>query len=346
MASVRQIATRLGVSPTTVSRVLNQHPDVSVTTRRKVLQAANQAGYVAAAAVRQACSVGFVSTCLRKKISVYDSMLLNGIRAGLRDRDLDVQVMHLTHEPKGGETFTDYFSKRGVAGVILQTDGPGRAACDAIAAERFPCVLLAEASDIPGASYVRCDSRAASAEAVEHLIHLGHRKIAIAILQQSDSDHQDRFDGYRDALTTHGLGLEESLVVYVPPSPEAGGHVINTLMSRPEPPTAIFFTDPFSAEGALCRAQEIGLRIPEQLSIVGVDDGVARRRVFPRLTAVCQPTEEIGFEAARWLGGVVRGRPEAEPCRIHLRATLEINLTTAVPVDCPVRFQPDGRLIA
>lgn len=342
MSSVRQIASRTGVSPTTVSRVLNQHPDVSAVTRRKVLQAMNQSGYAHATPVRQACSVGLVSTGIRKKISIYDSFLLNGIRAGLEDRDLDIQVMNLGLEHTKEQTYTDYFTKRGIAGVFLQTDEHGQSIRDAIVAERFPCVLLADRTDDPGVSYVCCDSRPASREAVEHLIHLGHRRIAIAILRQSDRDHQDRFSGYKDALEAHGLEVDDALVRYIPPTPQAGANVINTLMSRPEPPTAVFFTDPFSASGALCRAHEIGLSIPEQLSIIGMDDGDARRQVFPRLTAVCQPTEDIGFEAARWLGGVIRGTAEADPCRVHLRATLEINRTTAIPPATLVRFQPDG----
>ena len=127
--------------------------------------------------------------------------------------------------------------------------------------------------------------------------------------------------------------------------PKGGAAALNELLSKRRPPTAIFFADPYPAIGAVSRAHSAGVSVPGQLSIIGFDDGRMRRQVNPMLSAVCQPTEELGYEAGRWMITAVDS-PKKRPIRKILPATLEINQSSGVPISEPVRIQPDGMLLS
>ncbi len=343
MASVREIARKTGVSAATVSRALNNHPDISEETRRRVALAANEAGYAMPFSARHKCCVGLVVDNHRA-LNLYDCLLLNGIRRGLHAARLDVQFVDVTRDMNVAESHTAFFQSRGLHGVIIPPGSNNRRLSLDIAEEGFPCVTIAERFEEPNVAYVCCDTSGASKRAIDHLIDLGHERIGLALPPFSDHDHEDRLEGYRRSLKSHGIEFDGSLVVRVDPTPEGGIAALNELLSKRQPPTAIFFADPYPAVGALSRAQAAGLSVPGQLSVLGFDDGRMRRQLNPMLSAICQPTEELGYEAAFWMLGAIGGWSE-EPIRRLLPATLEINQTTGVPTGDPVRVQPDGMLL-
>lgn len=343
MASVREIARKAGVSAATVSRALKNHPDISAETRRRVALAANEAGYAMPVSARHKCCVGLIVDNHRD-LTLYDCLLLNGIRRGLHAARLDVQFVDVTRDMNEAESHTAFFQSRGLHGVIIPPGSNNRRLCLDIAAEGFPSVAIAERFDEPNVSYVCSETADASERAIEHLVDLGHERIGLALPPFNDHDHEDRFEGYKRALNTHNINYDDSLVVRVDPTPEGGAAALNELLSKREPPTAIFFADPYPAIGALSRAQAAGLSVPGQLSVLGFDDGRMRRQVNPMLSAVCQPTEELGFEAGEWMIGAIGGWIE-EPIQRSLPATLEINQTTGVPTGDPVRVHPDGMLL-
>ncbi|WP_428388352.1 LacI family DNA-binding transcriptional regulator [Mucisphaera sp.] len=352
MASVREIAKQVGVSAATVSRALRGHPDISTGTRQRIVMAANKAGYASprmgAMDSEPGVAIGYVSTTPSPVLSLYDCMLLNGTRRGLRGvqgltgTGLDVQFVDLHRDKPVSESYTAFFTRRRLQGVVVQVDADHRGICRAITDEGYPCVALAEEFPEPDVSYVCCDASREIGMMMDHLIQLGHERIGLAVQRPDDHDHHNRISGYEQALREHGIEPDPSLIVRIAPSREGGGHAINELMSRREPPTAVFVADPFPAIGALCRAHEIGLEVPGQLSIVGFDDGQMRRQVYPLLTAVCQPTEEIGSLAAQWLSKRILGEVQ-EPLRRVLPASFEVNQTTASPPAKPVRIEPSGQ---
>lgn len=340
MASVREIAQEIGVSVATVSRALNSQPGVSVRTRERVMKAANVAGYKGAAARRNAVSIGF-ALLGDMQLFDYDWLLLEGIRKGLNDSKLDVQVIDVQRDKADDETYTQFFVRRGLRGVILRTNHKHRRTCEAIATECFPSVVVAERFDSPEINFVSCDSTAATARGVEHLIQLGHQHIAMAVNRGGDRDHMDRVAGYKQALEANGIAFEPELLTRIAANLEGGANALNELMSRRTPPTAICFADPEPSVGAICRASEIGLRLPEDLSILGFDDGKLRHMVRPVMSAVCQDTREIGREAASWLGDCLL-QEHFEPLQRVFQASLVINQTTGAPPSHPVQIQPDG----
>ena len=171
MASVRDIAKKAGVSAATVSRALNSHPGISAETKRRVTMAANEAGYATPAAAEQRCCVGLIVDNHRA-LSLYDCLMLNGIRRGLHDTKFDVQFVDVTRDKTGTESYTAFFQSRGLRGVIIPPGSNHRRLCLAIADEGFPSITIAERFSEPHLNYVCCDTSEASERAIDHLIDL------------------------------------------------------------------------------------------------------------------------------------------------------------------------------
>jgi DNA-binding LacI/PurR family transcriptional regulator len=343
MGSVRKIAQRVGVSPATVSRVLNNSANVDPQTRDRVLAAANISGYSPTIGRRLTTVVGLVypGEPVSADYGAFESALLAGILRGLNDQKFDLKIISVQRDKIPGETYTQFFIRKGLRGVILRTFAEARRECEAIAEEQFPAVVVADRFDNPAVNFICCDSRADSERAVSHLLDLGHRRIGLVVHRVADTDHVDRRAGYEAALKARGLTPSDELRVEIVASMEGGATAINRLLSLPQPPTAVFFTDPLATVGALRKCQELSVKVPQDLSIVGFDDSDIRQHTFPAFTAVCQDAGMLGFEAARWLSRMVSG--QADPRVRLIRPTmLEINHTTAAPPAEVCRVLPDG----
>ena len=347
MSSVREIAKLAKVSVATVSRALNNHPDVDPSTRDRVVAAANRSGYVPAMGKRITTVIGLVypGAPVKADYGDFDSALLAGILRGVNEQKFDVKLVNLQRDKAADESYTQFFMRKGLRGIILRTFESTRGVCEAIAAEGFPSIVVADRFDDPRVNFICCDSRDDSRRAVEHLIQLGHRRIACAVHNVPDTDHKDRREGYAQALAEHGIPLDPALTFEIVASFDGGAAALNRIMGLPRPPTAIFFTDPLATLGALRRCQELEIDIPSELSIVGFDDSDIREHTWPPFTAVCQDARMLGEEAALWLTRSVVG--QAHPHLRLVRPTmLEINRTTARPCVDQFKVLPDGTRMA
>lgn len=341
--SVREIAKIARVSVATVSRALNNHPDVDPSTRDRVIAAANQTGYAPSVGRRLTTVIGLVypTEPVKADYGAFDSALLSGILRGVNERRFDVKLINLQRDKSMEETYTQFFMRKGLRGVILRTFEATRNISMAIAAEGYPSIVVADRFDDPRVNFVCCDSRDDSRRAVEHLIDLGHRRIALAMHQVPDTDHKDRREGYLQALAARNIPVDQSLLVDIVANFEGGAAAINRIMSQATPPTAVFFTDPLATLGAMRRCQELDISIPKQLSIVGFDDGDIRQHTWPPFTAICQDARMLGVEAAQWLTRALVGDAEPRMRTVH-KTVFEINLTTAPPSRERFRVLPDG----
>jgi DNA-binding LacI/PurR family transcriptional regulator len=347
VSSVREIAKIARVSVATVSRALNNHPGVDPTTRDRVLAAANESGYAPSFGRRLTTVLGLVypTEPVKADYGAFDSALLAGMLRGVNEHKFDVKLINLQRDKSIEETYTQFFMRKGLRGVVLRTFESSRNVSLAIAAEGFPSIVVADRFEDPRVNFVCCDSRDDSRRAVEHLIQLGHKRIACAVHHVPDTDHKDRREGYLQALAGAGLAADRSLLVDIVASFEGGVAAINRIMGLPDPPTAVFFTDPLATLGAMRRCQELDISVPKQLSIVGFDDGDIRQHTWPPFTAICQDAHMLGFEAAQWLTRSVTGEGDMR-MRLTHRTTFEINLTTAPPPREVFRVLPDGTRLA
>ncbi|MCC5822507.1 MAG: LacI family transcriptional regulator [Phycisphaerales bacterium] len=345
MSSVRAIADELGVSVATVSRALNNHPGVSEEMRKRVLQTADRTGYRPSVGRKPTNVIGlaYPNEPVRADFGAFEAVLLAGVLEGVNERKFDLTFINVNRDKNRSETYEQFFNRKGVRGVIVRPlDNSGMP--EAIAADGFPMVLVADRSDDPRVNFIDSDSRRTSRQAVEHLIGLGHKRIGLAIHRVADSDHRDREAGYRTALSGAGIPLEESLIVRAEASPEGGAMMLMSLLEQETPPTAIYFTNPLSTVGALHKCLQLGIRVPKDLSIVGFDDGDIRMRTFPRFTAVCQDAQALGLEAARWLTRSLTG--EANGTFREIRpTTLAVLDSTSFPPLTPVRLSERSRVV-
>jgi DNA-binding LacI/PurR family transcriptional regulator len=144
----------------------------------------------------------------------------------------------------------------------------------------------------------------------------------------ADTDHLDRLASYERALAEQGLKFDPKLVFRIPPSRPDGAQVIRKITSMSHPPTAVYITDPLVAVGALNEAHQVGIRVPEDLSLIGFDDADLRHGTYPRMTAVCQDAVRLGYEVFSTLAAMVRTETKSPPVQIALPTWLEINATT------------------
>jgi DNA-binding LacI/PurR family transcriptional regulator len=333
MSSVRHIAAEAGVSISTVSRALNNDPAVNPRTREIVLAVANRTGYVATVGRRVTNNIAFAYAGRQTISSVYDSALLEGIVRGADTSRFDVMLLNLQRDKGAEETYTQFFMRKGVRAVVLRTTSESRHVCQAIADENFPMVVISERFESKNVSFVDCDSKTDSIRAVEYLISLGHRRIALVMHVIPDCDHLDRFEGYREAMIGHGLPVDERLVLRFPANLSGGATAMAMLSRMANRPTAAFFADPMLAVGAVNKAHELGIQIPEDLSVVGFDDSDIRHSVYPTLTAVCQDAAQLGHEAALRLTRMLV-RKKMERFQITLPSFFEANGSTGAPPVC------------
>lgn len=335
MASVRQIASKAGVSIATVSRVINNSPSVSDDARARVLEVINQQQYKPKIGKLLTTNVAYVFTDAMTLGSPYDAGILAGMSSGLEYNELDLLILNAKSCRQGGETFQDVFRRKGVCGVIVRTTSASVGLCRAIIESSLPCVVLGD--EIEGYEHLclDVDSRSASRDAVEHLIGLGHTKIAFATNVVEDKDHSDRYGGYLDALEQAGIKPNSKIHFRVPASRQGGEQLARRLAAMADAPTALYVADPGTCLGLMTESRKLGIEVPQQLSIVGFDDSETRYLTSPALTAVCQDAQRLGNQAMHKLVGLMPDRQSiVETDQTPLLAWFEVNESTG-PIPSP-----------
>lgn len=325
--TLSEIAAEADVSLATVSKVLNGRPDVAPATRARVQDLLGQHHYERGAppARRDLRVFSVVFTGLQDPWAVE---LLRGIEEWCARHAAAVMISAVPH---GGENLALALDSRRCDGVILATTRLTGAVADALRSAALPVVVVDPANapppDLPS---VGATNWAGGLSATEHLLGLGHRRIA-AITGPADFHCSlARLDGYRSALDRAGLAVDPDLIRYGDFSSDDGLRHAAGLLALPDPPTALFAGNDQQAFGAYEAARRGGLRIPEDLSVVGFDNLPAARWASPPLTTIWQPLAEMGTAAARRLGQLIAGQPP-QPNRVELSTGLIARASTAPP---------------
>jgi len=342
MSTIRRVARNAGVSIATVSRVVNGSTTVAPELRDRVLAAVQRCGYSPTVGRRSAASIALVYTGPFSVGSPYDAACLDGIVTAMLASEFDLKIIHLRRDKSPEDTYTQFFFRKGIRGVILRSTVADRDVVRAIGDEGFPAVVLGDHFVHARLAFAYNESRTASKEGMEHLISLGHRRIAIAANDTDDGDHLDRLEAYRAVLQEAGC-YDEQLEFRVPAHRLDGAQLLRKVMSLPLPPTAVFIADPLTAAGAVVEAHKMGLRIPDELSILGFDDADARYMVYPAMTAICQDSQELGRRAYDEVLRQAASQPNDRVQSALGKAWLEINHTTGRAPARPIRVLPNGQ---
>ncbi|MEN1680082.1 MAG: LacI family DNA-binding transcriptional regulator [Planctomycetota bacterium] len=342
MPSIREVARSAGVSIATVSRVMNGADTVTPDLRRKVMQAVERCDYSPKVGRRSLDAIAVIYVGPFTVGSPYDSACLDGMVEAMRESEFDLMIVDLARDRSPDETLRQFFARKGIRGAILRSTVAERRITLEFAEEELPLVVLGDHFECDKLSFAFAESYEASRDAVEHLVSLGHTRIAFAACERDDGDHLDRLLAYREVVQRHNL-LDESLVCRVPAERLDGAQLLRNLLGMPGRPTALFIADPLVAVGAVNEAHRMGVRIPEDLSIVGFDDSDTRNTVFPHMSAVCQDAKLVGRTAwelvvERCLSGPRSAVPSATP----QQAWLEICNTSGPAPSNPDRVLPTG----
>lgn len=344
MSSVRQIASEAGVSPATVSRILNNDPDVDGSTRARVLEIVNKLGYSPRIGRRVNTILGIaIPSTLSRDLGSFDGAIVYGASNGCRDEGYRIAIIDLAAEKRPNESFTHFFSRCGLRAIVLRRLSGLDRMLDELAKEGFPHIVIADRFDRPDVAWIDTDSFTPSVVAVRHLIDMGHRRVAVGHYRRGGADAHDRVRGYHAALQAAGIQPDERLVVDMGALIEDGARVVDYVLSLPDPPTALYITHSMPSLGALRRLQQRGVRVPEEFSLVGFDDCDSRILTHPMLTVVRQDSFDMAYRAARWL---IRSfdQPDGELMQETIPGMFEVNQTTSIAPHTPIRVLPDGRI--
>ncbi|MDT7701683.1 MAG: hypothetical protein QOJ30_4008 [Pseudonocardiales bacterium] len=314
--TLETVAARAGVSKSLVSLVLRDSPKVSPARREAVMRAVDELGYRPNAAARRLAenrsrTIGVLLNDIRQP---YFADLLDGLTPVLHAAGQHILLGDGRVDRMMDETLTWSFLEHGVDGLILAGSVPMSRAIAEVTS-KIPSVAAGGLDiDLPKVDVVANDNEAGGELAVRHLVELGHRRIA-HISGLPGIAGLLRRDAYVTAMRDFGLG-DHVHVEAGDMSEEGGYRAAVRLLTRPERPTAIFAANDMSCVGALSAAAELGVRVPEEVSLVGFDNsGLARLRAL-WLTSVDGAAPTVGQQAARILLARIE-RPD-EPRRVHL----------------------------
>jgi len=299
--SIKDIAKVAGVSHSTVSRALRHSLHVRPDTTARIRALADEMGYSPDAAARSLAvgrtqTVGIVATTITDP---FIAEVVRGIESTAYAGGYSVILASSDAEPERELASVEMLRSKRVDAVIVTSSRIGSCYRDHLEKIGVPVVLLNSHREGQGQyTYsVRVDDRQGGQLAAEHLIRLGHQRIAYISGGESNSTSNQRHDGYRAALERAGITFDPGLVVPGTGRLTAGEQALPVLLALPSPPSAVFCYNDLTAIGLMRAAREAGLRVPEDLSIAGFDDIPMALYVFPPLTTIAQPKFELGQRA-------------------------------------------------
>ena len=325
MTNILEIAKAAGVSKTTVSRVLNNKPDVNPETRKKIAELIRQHEFQPNAAATAISSKKNVNTI--GLIIPYDSNYIFGnpfnteiMRGVLSETNVAGYHLLLCHFNK--EEYVSVFKQKRVAGFILISPGKDqRNMISRLNEIQAPFVSTSRVPNVPDIKFVEIDNVHGAELAVEHLIQLGHRRIgAINGPTNHLASSTDRFNGYCATLARHNIPIDKNLVEPGNNSIGNGYDAMRALMKRNPDMTAVFVASDLMAIGAINAVNQVGKSVPEDISVVGYDGIPLAGSLNPALTTIDQHASEKGAYAAKMLIDIIEGR------EVETRPIIEVDI--------------------
>src|SRR5947209_44968 len=327
--TLRTIADHLGLTPGTVSAALNNSPasrSIPQHTKNRIAEAAKSLNYkpnyfARSLRSQRTYTIGLIAEEIG---DAYGSMIISGIEQYLRANDYFFLTVIHRHDPKLLQTYSQMLLSRGVEGFITVdtsiTEAPA-----------LPTVAVAGHVQVAGVTNIVLDHKRAARLALEHLQKLGHQKIAFLKGQRLSSDSAVRWQSICEVAQELGIEIDPQLTVQiegVESTPVVGYPFGKELLARKRPFTALFAYNDISAIGSMQAFNEAGLRVPQDISVVGFDDIPAANYANPGLTTVRQPLLKMEQIAAKTVLDQIEGRTEIVP-EIAVDPELVIRASTA-----------------
>lgn len=329
--TIRKLAQRAGVSAATVSRVLNHDPGVTEAMRRRVLKAVERtegrrAGLAPVALRQRTGTLGLIVPDITNPFYAESAKIIIDACQG---RGYHIILCNSENLPGLHREQAALLRRRRVEGIVFGSVLLDDPETEALIASGFPCIQYNRRLRSGRGNYVVADNVHAGLEVTAHLLGLGHRRIGFIAGTPAASTAYERLAGYRAALGAAGIAVEEDLIREGRYQPQAAQRAAEALLKGPRPPTAVIGSNDAMALGILQAAGEVGIRVPDEVAVAGIDDiGIAAHHSI-QLTTVSHHAAEMASLAATWMLEILQDptRFAREPVQYVLRPTLMIRRT-------------------
>jgi LacI family transcriptional regulator len=306
--TIQDVAKTAGVSVSTVSRVLNSKVDVASETQDRILSVIDDLGYTTNLAARSMRSqkknlLGLIMPDIAYPFAIE---VMKGVNRAIAESEFDLLVYTTGDVRKSGrasheQKYVSLLNNSITDGVIIVAPVTGEFSTDA------PIVSIDPLMSDPNYASVHATNFQGATDAMNYLLGLGHKRIGFISGRAELESSNRRLKGYRDALEKEGLSIDEQLIASGDYTTETGIKCTQELLSLDNPPTAIFASNDQTAMGVFQVAQQMGLRIPEDLSVIGFDNIMESK--YMGLTTVDQFISEMGYVATHMLIKIINGLP-------------------------------------
>ncbi len=310
--TLKDIAEKVGYSITTVSRALAGYDDVAESTRQLVLKTANELGYHPNITARRlqkqrTDTIGFIIPTHGPRFAdPFFSELLAGIGNGAAERELDLLVSTRAPGPEELKVYERMVRERRVDGLLVVRTRRRDPRIAYLVEREFPFVTFGRSDLEVDFPYLDVDSETGTRQLTQHLIDLGHRRVAYISAPLNLMFASHRLEGYKEALAANRIPFDESLLA-VGELTERSGHAVGRdFLTRDERPTAIIACNDLMALGVISAAQGLGLTVGRDVAVAGFDDVPLAEHAHPPLTTVHQPIYEIGQRICEMLIHLLR----------------------------------------
>mgnify|MGYP001279747359 CR=1 FL=1 len=308
MVTIKDIAKLAGVSPSTVSRVVSNHPRISLDTSRKVKQIMDELGYHPNMMAKSLVSKTTNTLAIllpRPAEELFQNdffgELLRGILTQANRAGYDMLLTTATGEHDEIETVSRLVRGRRVDGVILLSSRVNDPIVAFLASSDFPFVLIGRSESHPDVLSINNDNKQAAYDATQHLITQGHERIGFVSGPANLTVSNDRLQGYRQALEAYKLPIRSDWTVEGEFLQESGYRAMSLIMSLPERPTALVVIDDVVAFGVLRGLTELGYKVPEDISLVSFNNIALSELATPPISSIDIGTYQLGYTAAQTL---------------------------------------------
>ena len=333
MATIKDVAQHAQVSVTTVSHVVNGTRHVSAEGRERVEHAIRALGYVPSAIARslKRNNTRTLGMLIPNSSNPYFAEIVHAVEDRAFGAGYNLILCNTNDEPHRQGSYLQVLAERRIDGLIVVSTGHDATLPTQLAGLQVPTVLVdreIEIDEQPG-DLVETAHMQGGQLATQHLLALGHRRIACIHGPAGLRPSEQRIAGWRSALAGAGCDHGDALLWDGHFTSQGGYDAMHALLRSAVPPSAVFVCNDLMAMGALCAAHERGLRVPEALSLVGFDDIELAAFTSPPLTTVAQPKQRIGAQAVDMLLERIDGKRQAAR-QVMLQPELRVRASTAV----------------
>jgi LacI family transcriptional regulator len=333
--TIKDVARLAQCSIKTVSRVMNNEPNVSDSIRQRVLTAVRNTGYVPNQSARRLVQQRSFALCIIMYPGFYNSssaFLSRLLDLGYEENYEILIQNYYPNRPKSRQRIVELVNERRFDGFVSTPPcDSDEFLIDFLSTYKIPLVQVNPLAPMPETIYVSGEDDEGAYQVTKHLIRLGHRRIAFFAGPRNLRSSQDRFSGFKRAMSEHNLNINADFIQDTEYTFAGGATALKILLRQSTPPSAIFAGHDEAAIGALYAARELGLDVPSQLSIAGFENLPISTQIWPRMTTFHQPADDLLVEAARVLITLLKSaqvRPVQQIMEGHLvirNSTTKIN---------------------